>query len=95
VAIEAKKGQLAPTKYLLELAGVFPSNTDGSAATDEEDCLAKTLLQRLNITTVPVKLDDDDDDAVIPAVVKDEPAESTGETLEPNQAEAERVSIEV
>jgi hypothetical protein len=47
VASHAKTGQLAPAKYLLEMAGVYPKATDGTHATVEEDCLAKTLLDRL------------------------------------------------
>jgi hypothetical protein len=45
---EAMKGQLAPAKYLFEVAGVYPPANDGTQATQEEDCLAKTLLDRLN-----------------------------------------------
>jgi hypothetical protein len=88
VSVEAKKGQLAPTKYLLELAGVFPGNADGSVATDEEDCLAKTLLQRLNIPTEPVKLDEDEDDEpIVIAAVKSESVEPRGELVETGPAE--------
>ncbi|HTS37817.1 MAG TPA: hypothetical protein VMH04_19235 [Candidatus Solibacter sp.] len=93
VVDEAKKGQLVPTKYLLELAGVFPANTDGSVATDEEDCLAKTLLQRLNLPTEPVKLDEDDDEdeVVVPADAKGEPLESSGETVETGRGKGTEV----
>jgi hypothetical protein len=45
---EAMKGQLAPAKYLFEVAGVYPPANDGMQATQEEDCLAKTLLDRLD-----------------------------------------------
>src|ERR1700722_9140206 len=47
VAGHAMTGELAPAKYLLEMAGVYPKATDGTQATVEEDCLAKTLLDRL------------------------------------------------
>ncbi len=47
VIAQAKNGELAPAKYLFEMAGVYPPPTDGSQATPEEDCLAKTLLDRL------------------------------------------------
>lgn len=69
VVEEAMKGQLAPTKYLWEVAGVYPLANDGSTSTTEEDSLAKTLLDRLNLPTEPIKLDDEDEAAtvVIPA----------------------------
>jgi hypothetical protein len=47
---QAMHGELAPAKYLLELAGVYPPANEGEQATEEEDCLAKTLLDRLNIS---------------------------------------------
>jgi hypothetical protein len=58
---EGKKGQLAPVKYLLELAKIFPEATDGSQASEEEDCLAKTLLKRLDISDEPIARDDEDE----------------------------------
>jgi len=58
---EGKKGQLAPVKYLLELAKIFPEATDGSQATVDEDCLAKTLLRRLDLPEEPIARDDDDE----------------------------------
>ena len=53
-----KTGQLAPVKYLLELAKIFPQSTDGSQGTPEEDSLAKTLLDRLNIPSTPIQHDE-------------------------------------
>jgi len=44
---QAMHGELAPAKYLFEVAGVYPPAGDGTQATEEEDCLAKTLLDRL------------------------------------------------
>jgi len=44
----AAHGDLAPTKYLFEMAGIFPKPAEGEEATEEEDCLAKTLLARLD-----------------------------------------------
>jgi hypothetical protein len=52
---QAMQGELAPAKYLLEMAGVFPTINEGDHATEEEDCLAKTLLDRLNIPRKPVQ----------------------------------------
>jgi hypothetical protein len=52
---EARKGQLAPTKYLFEVASIYPPQTDGSQATPEEDCLAKILLDKLKLASKPVE----------------------------------------
>jgi hypothetical protein len=56
-----KTGQLAPVKYLFEMAHIFPPLTDGSQSTEDEDSLAKTLLNRLNIPDEPIVLDDEDE----------------------------------
>jgi hypothetical protein len=45
---QAAQGELAPAKYLFEMAGIFPKPAEGEQATEEEDCLAKTLLARLD-----------------------------------------------
>lgn len=76
---EAMKGQLAPTKYLLEVAGVYPAATDESVSTSEEDSLAKTLLERLNLPTEPIKLDDDDEPATVVIPGKREVVKDSGE----------------
>jgi len=44
----AKTGQLAPARYLFEMANIFPPAPDGEQATTEEDCLAKILLARIS-----------------------------------------------
>jgi len=62
VISEGVRGQLATVKYLLELANIFPEANDGSEATQEEDCLAKTLLDRLNVPDHPVVADQQDDE---------------------------------
>jgi len=59
---EWKKGQLAPVKYLLELAKIFPAATDGSEASEDEDSLARTLLNRMGLPDVPIKQEDDEDE---------------------------------
>ena len=46
---EGKKGQLATVKYLFEMAKIFPEATDGSQASADEECLAATLLRRLDL----------------------------------------------
>lgn len=58
---EGKKGQLAPVKYLLELAKIFPEATDGSQAMVDEDCLAKTLLRRMDLPEEPITRDEEDE----------------------------------
>ena len=58
---EGKKGQLATVRYLFEMASIFPAATDGSQATEDEDCLARTLLNRLDLPTEPVGRDDEDE----------------------------------
>ncbi len=75
---EGEKGQLAPVKYLLELAKIFPPATDGSQVSQDEDCLAKTLLDKLNIPDKPVIADqDDEEDATAIAAAPSE--EKSGE----------------
>ena len=57
---EGKKGQLATVKYLLEMAQIYPLSTDGSHATENEDSLARTLLNRLDIPDEPIVRDEED-----------------------------------
>ncbi len=64
---EGKKGQLAPLKYLLELAKIYPEGTDENQGTPEADCLAKTLLNRLNIPDVPIVHDENGELVKAPA----------------------------
>jgi len=85
VISHAYNGELAPAKYLLEMAGVFPAMTDGSEASAEEDSLAKTLLDRLNIPDEPVVHDlyeKDEDVMVIPARSSKESATEQSENSE-------------
>jgi len=90
---KAMQGEVAPTKFLFEMAGVYPASTDGSIATKEEESLAETLLRRLDIPTTPI-MQDDDEDVVIrplpkaevddedePAPVKSEAAEEENEPV--------------
>jgi hypothetical protein len=57
---ETKHVQLATVKYLFEVASIYPPATDGNQATADEDCLAKTLLHRLNLPEEPITHDEDD-----------------------------------
>jgi hypothetical protein len=58
---QATTGQLAPAKYLFEVAGIYPALTDGSFATEDEDCFARTLMNRLDLPDKPIALDDEDE----------------------------------
>ena len=50
---EGHKGQLAPVKYLLETAGIFPASVEGEN-TPEQDSLARTLLRRMGLPEDPI-----------------------------------------
>ena len=63
-------GELAPTKYLLEMAGVYPAATDGGEGSEEEDCLAKTLLDRLGLPTEPIMREEDREEMMIRDAVR-------------------------
>jgi hypothetical protein len=52
-------GELAPAKYLFEVASIYPPSTDGSQSSKEEDSLAKTLMERLNLPDEPIARDED------------------------------------
>ncbi len=67
VTEEAKKGQLAPTKYLLEAAGIYPPSAEGDASRDAyEESLAETLMHRLNIPVKPFDPHEDDEPIILP-----------------------------
>ena len=76
---QGETGQLAPMKYLLEMAHVFPEGNDGSEATKDEDCLAKTLLDRLNVPDKPVVADEEEEFVTIPARKAEEPGAEKAE----------------
>jgi hypothetical protein len=69
---EGKKGQLATVKYLLEMAAIYPASTDGSQASENEDCLARTLLNRLDLPDEPIARDEEDEPRVVAVAVKAE-----------------------
>jgi hypothetical protein len=89
VVDEAKKGQLAPVRYLFEMANIFPAQANPDTATEEEDCLAKILLSRMEAPAKPEKEDEDElnsgEEAATTAVVSD-PAEGV-------KKEAAQVSV--
>jgi hypothetical protein len=90
VAGEGEKGQVGPVKYLFEVAHIHPPVTDGSEATEREQSLAETLLDRLGIPKDPVPADEDEKEETmtIPAnLVRDaEPVASEAEAEEKEEA---------
>jgi hypothetical protein len=58
--INGVKGQLATLKYLFEVAEIYPPSADGSHVSEDEDCLAQTLLRRMNLPDEPIARDDED-----------------------------------
>ena len=59
---QAKRGQLAPARFLFEVAKIFPQVNDGEGATAEEDCFAKTLLARIDAPKKPAETDAGEED---------------------------------
>jgi hypothetical protein len=94
VMLQATQGQLAPAKYLLEMAGVYPLSTDGSQTSKDEDSLAETLLDRLNIPKHPVVHDElqKEEGEVMVMQPKKEAAEDAEESSE--EKKAETVAVE-
>ncbi len=92
---QAMTGQLAPAKYLFEMASIYPASTDGTFSTVNEESLAATLLRRLDLPDEPIARDEEDPPKTgVPAekpVVKAEgedagekPATESGTDSEPN-----------
>src|ERR1700675_4345248 len=54
---QAMHGQLAPAKFLFEMASIYPPSTDGSETTKDEECFAKSLMDRLGLPDTPIVLD--------------------------------------
>ena len=61
---QAMTGQLAPAKFLFEMAAIFPPSTDGSETTKDEDCFAKSPMDRLGLPDKPIALDEEEDEGV-------------------------------
>jgi hypothetical protein len=89
---EGKKGQLATVKYLFEMAEIFPEVTDGSQASADEECLAKTLLRRLDMPDEPVMRDEED----LPkaAVAQEKPAAKAEDEAEEKEPAGEGADVE-
>jgi hypothetical protein len=83
VMLQATQGQLAPAKYLLEMAGVYPLSTDENQTSKDEDSLAETLLDRLNIPKRPLvhdELQKEEDEDVVVIQLKTEAGEGSEES---------------
>ena len=94
---EGKKGQLATVRYLFEMANIFPEATDGSQASADEDCLARTLLNRLDLPEEPIGRDEEDEPRaptsaakMVPKVDEDE-TKNSGSEPQPGEASKEPV----
>lgn len=74
-----KTGQLAQVKYLFEVAEIFPTPTDGSQATEEEESLAKTLLRRLDLPDEPIVRDENGEIVTVKPVQKMTDASASSE----------------
>jgi hypothetical protein len=57
---EGKKGQLAPVKYMFEMAGLYPAAEGTETAKPEQESLANLLLNKLGIPLEPVVVDEDE-----------------------------------
>jgi hypothetical protein len=62
------KGDLAPAKYFLEMAKIFPVPEGGEGT--NQDSLARTLMQALGIPEEPIS-EDGDGNVVSPQKVRD------------------------
>lgn len=86
---EGMKGQLSPVKYLFEMAHIYPEAVDANQTSKDEESLAETLLDRLNIPKTPVvhdelQIEEDDGDVVVIQPKQDvgEESEESGEGAE-------------
>jgi hypothetical protein len=73
VADEAMKGRLPQVRYLFEMANIFPGQMNSEKATeDNENCLAKILLDRIEAPPKPEKdVEDELEDAEYEAMEKE------------------------
>ena len=89
----AKTGQLAPARYLFEMANIFPPAQDGEQATTEEDCLAKILLARIS----PAKKENEgaDGGSEVAQPAKEVKDDSAGENPDGESAKAVEAAKEL
>jgi hypothetical protein len=76
---DAKKGHLTNAKYLNEMAGIHPRASEDSDMKAEDDSLAKTLLDRMNIPfgVVPVR-----EGEIVKAMEQEKPPAETASAAE-------------
>lgn len=91
VADKAGHGELAPAKFLFEMAHIYPQPPEGSMPPADDESFAKMLLNRLNIPESPVIHDlyeNGEDVIVIPASIEEEKSE-------PSQSEEEKKAVQI
>jgi len=94
---EGMKGQVSPVKFLFEMAHIFPPPTDESLMSKDEDSLAETLLDRLNIPKTPVvhdELQKEEDEDLVVIKPKKEEAEA-GDSEENEEEEKKETTVTV
>jgi len=66
----ALAGELAPAKYLFEMAGLYPATEETEAANPQEDSLAHILLKRMGLPIEPVIQDTNSQPSLLPGESK-------------------------
>jgi hypothetical protein len=90
---QAMTGQLAPAKYLFEMASIYPSSTDGSFSTKDEESLAETLMRSLGLPDKPIPRDEED--PLVPASVEEKPKPKAIDEEEPGAGSDDRSKAEL
>lgn len=62
----ALAGELAPAKYLFEMAGLYPATEETEATNPQEDSLAHILLKRMGLPIEPVIQDANSTSSLLP-----------------------------
>ena len=88
----AKDGQMAPVKFLFEMANIYPQVLDGTTSSKEEDSLAQTLLERLGLPTEFKKDAEDEDEPVIIRPRVEEAVEKKEAVVEKKEAVVEKTA---
>jgi hypothetical protein len=66
----ALNGELAPAKYLFEMAGLYPATEETEATNPQEDSLAHILLKRMGLPIEPVIKDTNSQPSLLPGESK-------------------------
>lgn len=61
----AAAGELAPAKYLFEMAGLYPATEETEATNPQEDSLAHILLKRMGLPIEPVITEEDSERSLL------------------------------